>query len=346
MPTHISNGKGPIIFCYDSINPLPYLINLFLQLADKRSSQSYLSYRLRITLFIKYFKSNIHQDLLDGNSPCWDTALGKIRPCTYQKERPAVCSVIWDCYFWPFLELSHQRHKHFYLIPGIFGQGAASALLSLVWISASVDQKGHNMSASSKPPQQLITALWPECSGGSAPPWQCGFSTQSQDNGPSTAAWLTVYCVICRMSAESSLLRGEGCIVWVEGITDLMPDLWRAAPLKSPLNMMFTYCYGLVTCFVCVLLFDFSERQRRKCFLSCFRRVTGSAFPHSPSSCVANMPHLSICNPALTFCAPSAASPCQSSRTNRASVIYHHQGLQETTAHTRADIHCLFITQQ
>lgn len=65
------------------------------------------------------------------------------------------------------------------------------------------------MSASSKPPQQLIIAQWPECSGVSAP-WQCAFSPRSQDNGPSTAAWLTVRSVICRMSAESRPVWGGG----------------------------------------------------------------------------------------------------------------------------------------
>lgn len=60
------------------------------------------------------------------------------------------------------------------------------------------------MSTSSKPIQQLITALWPECSGASAP-WQCDFSPWSGDNGLSTAAWLAVRRLICRMgsSAES-----------------------------------------------------------------------------------------------------------------------------------------------
>lgn len=56
------------------------------------------------------------------------------------------------------------------------------------------------MSASSKPTQQLITALWSECSGASGPR-QCGFSPQSGDNGLPTVAWLAVHRVICRMSA-------------------------------------------------------------------------------------------------------------------------------------------------
>lgn len=58
-----------------------------------------------------------------------------------------------QCYFYTFLELSHRCHKHFYLIPGIFRSEAALAILPLV------DQKGHIMSASSKPTRQLITAL-------------------------------------------------------------------------------------------------------------------------------------------------------------------------------------------
>lgn len=109
------------------------------------------------------------------------------------------------CYFWRFLELSRQCCKHFYLIPVVLSQEEVSALLPPVWTSALVDQRCHPMSTSSKSTQQLITALWPECSGESAP-WHCGFSPRSGDNGLSTPAWLAVRRVICRMSvsAESS----------------------------------------------------------------------------------------------------------------------------------------------
>lgn len=106
------------------------------------------------------------------------------------------------CYIWPFLELLHQSHKHFYLIPGIFTREAASALLLTVRTLASVDHRGHIVSTSSKPIQQLLTALWPECSGASAP-WHCGFSPWSGDNGLSTAAWLAVHRLICRSGASA-----------------------------------------------------------------------------------------------------------------------------------------------
>lgn len=68
------------------------------------------------------------------------------------------------------------------------------------------------MSHPYEPHQQLMAVLWPECSDASAP-WQRGFSPQSGDNGLSTAAWLAVHRVICRMSvsAESRpVKRGEG----------------------------------------------------------------------------------------------------------------------------------------
>ena len=98
------------------------------------------------------------------------------------------------------------------------------------------------MSASSKPTQQLITALWPECSDASAPR-RCGFSPRSGDNGLSPAAWLTVRCVIRRMSASAES-GGEGGIIWVVGTTGLMPV--KFSPLKAHVNMVFTYFCGVM----------------------------------------------------------------------------------------------------
>lgn len=86
------------------------------------------------------------------------------------------------------------------LIPGIFRQEAPAALLSIPQHQRI--KGGHVVSASSKPSQQLVTALWPECSGASTPR-QCGFSPHSGDNGLSRAAWLAVHRVICRMSASA-----------------------------------------------------------------------------------------------------------------------------------------------
>lgn len=95
------------------------------------------------------------------------------------------------------------------------------------------------MSHPYEPHQQLMAALWPECSDASAP-WQRGFSPQSGDNGLSTAAWLAVHRVICRMSvsAESRpVKRGEG------GGAAPFAFNWPVA-YEILCHMVFTYCNG------------------------------------------------------------------------------------------------------
>lgn len=135
---------------------------------------------------------------MDCDAPCRDIALGTITPCVI-RWRGQRCALLSETDVIFGLSWSSNT-KHSYLNTWDLQARGTAALLSIPQHQRI--KGGHVVSASSKPSQQLVTALWPECSGASTPR-QCGFSPHSGDNGLSRAAWLAVHRVICRMSASA-----------------------------------------------------------------------------------------------------------------------------------------------